>query len=71
VRATRGCRRPWPACSDGWPLERFVRHWLGALLDHDAKNPADLVHTLGLYLAHGGSYDAASKALPVHRSMLK
>jgi DNA-binding PucR family transcriptional regulator len=33
--------------------------------------PADLVHTLGLYLAHGGGYDAASKALPVHRSMLK
>jgi len=29
------------------------------------------VQTLGLYLAYRGSYDAASKALSVHRSMLK
>jgi DNA-binding PucR family transcriptional regulator len=56
---------------DTGTIERFVREWLGPLLDHDAARRTDLVPTLSSYLEHGGSYDAAAKAVAVHRSTLK
>jgi sugar diacid utilization regulator len=52
-------------------IERFVRQWLGRLLDYDAEKRTDLVETLTRYLEHGGNYDATARAVAVHRSTLK
>jgi sugar diacid utilization regulator len=52
-------------------VERFVRRWLGPLLDHDAQKGSQLVATLSGYLESGGHYDAAADLLVVHRSTLK
>jgi sugar diacid utilization regulator len=52
-------------------VERFVRSWLGPLLDYDAKKPAELVPTLSAFLELGQAYDATSEALSIHRSTLK
>lgn len=52
-------------------VERFVRDWLGALLDYDARKQSELVRTLSVYLERGGSYNATAEALVVHRSTLK
>ncbi len=52
-------------------VERFVRSWLGALLDYDARKPAELVSTLSCFLELGQAYDATSDALAIHRSTLK
>jgi hypothetical protein len=52
-------------------VERFVRTWLGPLLDYDARKPAELVPTLTRFLELGQSYDATSDALAIHRSTLK
>jgi hypothetical protein len=52
-------------------VERFVRTWLGPLLDYDARKPADLVPTLSRFLELGQAYDATSEALAIHRSTLK
>lgn len=52
-------------------VERFVRRWLGDLLDYDARRRSELVLTLSRYLEHGGSYDATAAALAVGRSTLK
>ncbi|HEV7829466.1 MAG TPA: helix-turn-helix domain-containing protein [Pseudonocardiaceae bacterium] len=52
-------------------IERFVRSWLGALLDYDSRKRSDLVATLTEYLERGGSYDNAAQSLSVHRNTLK
>jgi sugar diacid utilization regulator len=52
-------------------VERFVRSWLGALLDYDSRRHSGLVSTLTEYLECGGSYDAAAQSLSVHRNTLK
>ena len=52
-------------------VDRFVRTWLGPLLDYDAKKPAELVLTLSRFLELGQAYDATSDALAIHRSTLK
>jgi sugar diacid utilization regulator len=52
-------------------VDRFVREWLGTLMDYDATHGAQLVLTLSEYLECGGKYDATAKALSVHRSTLK
>jgi DNA-binding PucR family transcriptional regulator len=52
-------------------VERFVRDWLGVLLDYDARKQSELVRTLSVYLEQGGNYNATAKALVVHRSTLK
>ena len=52
-------------------VERFVRTWLGALLDYDEKKPAELVPTLSRFLELGQAYEATSDALAIHRSTLK
>jgi len=52
-------------------VERFVRRWLGPLLDYDTRKGSELVPTLCCYLECGGSYDGTATALSVHRSTLK
>lgn len=52
-------------------VERFVRDWLGALLDYDARKQSELVRTLSVYLERGGNYNASAEALVVHRSTMK
>lgn len=52
-------------------VDRFVRMWLGPLLDYDARKGSDLVATLTQYLECGGHYDATASGLNVHRSTLK
>jgi hypothetical protein len=52
-------------------LARFVRHWLGALLDHDSVQESELVRTLSVYLDCGGDYEEASRGLGVHRSTVR
>jgi DNA-binding PucR family transcriptional regulator len=56
---------------DSAEVERFVRDWLGILLDYDTRRNSELVKTLSAYLEHGGNYDATARALVVHRSTLK
>jgi sugar diacid utilization regulator len=52
-------------------VERFVKTWLGPLLDYDARKPAELVTTLSRFLELGQAYEATSDALAIHRSTLK
>jgi sugar diacid utilization regulator len=52
-------------------VERFVREWLGGLLDYDGAKRTDLVATLGRYLDCGRSYAATAEGLSIHRSTLK
>jgi sugar diacid utilization regulator len=52
-------------------VERFVREWLGDLLDYDSGKGSELVDTLGRYLECGRSYEATTAALAIHRSTLK
>jgi sugar diacid utilization regulator len=52
-------------------VERFVREWLGDLLDYDARKGSDLVATLSRYLECGRSYETTTCALAIHRSTLK
>jgi sugar diacid utilization regulator len=52
-------------------VRRYVREWLGSLLDYDAANRSDLVATLWQYLECGGNYDATARALLIHRSTLR
>jgi DNA-binding PucR family transcriptional regulator len=52
-------------------VTRFVREWIGALLDYDTRKGSELVTTLGRYLDCGGSYDAMATDLGVHRSTCK
>jgi DNA-binding PucR family transcriptional regulator len=52
-------------------VERFVREWLGPLIDYDETKGAELVPTLMQYLECGRSYDLTAEALSVHRNTLK
>jgi sugar diacid utilization regulator len=52
-------------------ISRFVREWLGPLLDYDNRHHAELVRTLSEYLELGGSYDDTAKSLLIHRSTLR
>jgi PucR C-terminal helix-turn-helix domain/GGDEF-like domain len=52
-------------------VEGFIRKWLGVLADYDERKHTGLLVTLTRYLQHGGSYEATSRALSVHRSTLK
>ena len=52
-------------------IDRFVEHWLGKLLEYDARHGSELVRTLAHHLERGGSYEVTAKSLIVHRSTLK
>jgi sugar diacid utilization regulator len=66
-----GVYRILASVEDASAVERFVREWLGTLLDYDERKRSDLVLTLGRYLECGRSYDATAEALSIHRSTLK
>ncbi len=66
-----GIFRMLAAIPDLSDVDRFVREWLGSLLDYDERRKAELVHTLTQYLEHGGNYDATAAELSVHKSTLK
>lgn len=51
--------------------DRFVREWLGPLLEYDAHHHTQLTATLSHYLESGGSYDATAEALHIHRSTVR
>ena len=51
--------------------ERIVRHWVGALIDYDARRHTDLTLTLSVYLDVGGHHERAATTLSVHQSTLK
>jgi DNA-binding PucR family transcriptional regulator len=52
-------------------VERFVREWLGTLIDYDAAHSGDMVQTLGEYCESGGNYDRTAHELGIHRSTLR
>ncbi|HUZ25318.1 MAG TPA: helix-turn-helix domain-containing protein [Streptosporangiaceae bacterium] len=66
-----GIFRMLAAIPDLADVDKFVREWLGSLIDYDARKGAELVHTLTQYLEHGGNYDATAAELSVHKSTLK
>jgi hypothetical protein len=55
----------------GEGLERFIRDWLGALLDYDVEHRSDLVKTLSVYLDRGADHDSGARVLAIHRSTLR
>lgn len=55
----------------GAKLRRFMREWLGPLLDYDSRNRSHLVPTLSQHLDCGGNYDNTAAALVIHRSTLR
>lgn len=57
--------------SDLTGVDSFVRRWLGALLDYDARRGTDLVLSLSHYLDAGGRYDTAAETLAIGRSTLR
>lgn len=59
------------ALPDQRDVHRFVRQWLGDLIDYDARKGTELVATLTEYLEQGGSYAVTSRRLSVHRNTLK
>lgn len=58
------------AHADG-QADRFIREWLGALLEYDATRHSDLVYTLAQYLECGGNYNDSAAVLHIHRSTLR
>ena len=52
-------------------IQRFVRRWLGALLDYDEIRGAELVPTLSVYLEGGQNYGNTAHTLGVHRNTLR
>lgn len=56
---------------NGEGLVRFIRDWLGALLDYDVEHRSDLVKTLSVYLDRGGDYDVCARVLGIHRSTVR
>jgi hypothetical protein len=52
-------------------VDRFIRDWLGPLLDYDKAKSSELVRTLSAYLECGGNYDAAARRMSLHRSTLR
>jgi sugar diacid utilization regulator len=66
-----GVFRMLAAIPDLTDVDKFVREWLGSLLDYDSRRKAELVHTLTQYLEHGGNHDATATELSVHKSTLK
>lgn len=57
--------------ADPASVDAFVRRWLGALLDYDARRGSDLVPTLSRFLDCGGNYDATAVALDLGRSTVR
>jgi hypothetical protein len=52
--------------TDPAELRGFVEQVLGPLIEYDQQHNADLVRTLGTYLAHNGNLQATSRELSLH-----
>lgn len=52
-------------------VDRFLREWLGPLLDYDSTHRTALVETLCQYFDRGGNYSETAAALVIHRSTLR
>jgi purine catabolism regulator len=52
-------------------LEAISRGLLGPLADYDHRQHGDLVASLRAYLEHNGNWEAAARALGVHRHTLR
>jgi purine catabolism regulator len=52
-------------------LEAISRGLLGPLLDYDRRQHGDLVASLRAFLEHNGNWEAAARALAVHRHTLR
>jgi purine catabolism regulator len=52
-------------------LEAISRGLLGPLLDYDSRQHGDLLASLRAYLEHNGNWEAAARALAVHRHTLR
>jgi purine catabolism regulator len=52
-------------------LEAISRGLLGPLLDYDRRQHGDLVASLRTFLEHNGNWEAAARALGVHRHTLR
>jgi sugar diacid utilization regulator len=59
------------AGQDSAEIERYVREWLGPLLEYDDRHHADLTNTLFRYLECGGNYTTTANTLRIHRSTLR
>ena len=75
---SRSCRRvKWMCTSCCWPGRRtgcgrpLRRRVLGPLLEYDAEQHTDLVHTVRVFLECSGSPTRAAKALHVHVNTLR
>ena len=51
-------------------LDKFIRRWIGVLIDYDTRRHADLTNTLAVFLEGRGLRQAASR-LMIHVSTLK
>jgi PucR family transcriptional regulator, purine catabolism regulatory protein len=52
-------------------LTSFRRALLEPLLEHDRRRHTQLVHTLDLFLAHGGAWQATAEKLHIHVNTLR
>jgi PucR family transcriptional regulator, purine catabolism regulatory protein len=52
-------------------LEAISRGLLGPLVDYDARQHGDLLASLRAFLEHNGNWEAAARALAVHRHTLR
>jgi PucR family transcriptional regulator, purine catabolism regulatory protein len=52
-------------------LEAISRSLLGPLVDYDRRQQGDLMASLRAYLEHNGNWEAAARALAVHRHTLR
>ena len=57
--------------ADPGSVDEFVRHWIGPLLDYDARRGSDLAAPLARHLDCGGNYDATAAALGLGRSTVR
>ncbi|MCW2632471.1 MAG: transcriptional regulator, CdaR [Pseudonocardia sp.] len=60
-----------PDGADVRDAERFVRRWLGRVLDYDVEHSTSLRTTLSTYLRHNSDLTEASAELSIHRSTLR
>src|SRR5205807_7898135 len=62
-----GIYRVLSGVEDPGTVERYVREWLGALIDYDGRKDSELHVTLSGYLQRGDSYHCAREGVPFHR----
>ncbi|GGF39635.1 PucR family transcriptional regulator [Aliidongia dinghuensis] len=56
---------------DADEMRAFVARLIGAVVDHDAAEGTDYVHTLAVFLDHGGRSQPSADALGIHVTTLR